>query len=380
MKLVQGDEVRLFKRPEKSIVIYPEKTMKDMPGRVIIETQEDDCIETVARKVVSAFLAGCAEIVVLLDTFEEDTQKKIIERLRRLTIDSLEDTELKYLANHPTTGEAGLLVQLVVKTDYSSGTVNLLKKLSEIHEDIVNLHRNAIRSINDFRADYADLLFKDDSRIDKAYLFVLRALKEAVVDETSMKHMGLGSLRECLAYRHIAKNLERISDHSARIGKSFCDLVHYEEGKVDTNRLEHFKKSLVLHVGFWNKIEDLSKLAISAFDDAVDSLLKRDYSNSDKVIQTVRDKKKGIVVKSRELIEEIPNLASNGFETDEICMLTQVIESIRRTAEYARGISEIALNLIFYEALLEAPKKGEYRIVPPSVVQTKAPKDVTLKH
>jgi phosphate uptake regulator len=83
-------------------------------------------------------------------------------------------------------------------------------------------------------------------------------------------------------------------------------------------------------------INKLSDLAISMFVSSMEALFKHDYDQAENVIEKlsqIRNLEKAAVISSQTVdIEEIPNLRL-------------LIESIRRTAEYATDISEVVLNL-----------------------------------
>ena len=80
----------------------------------------------------------------------------------------------------------------------------------------------------------------------------------------------------------------------------------------------------------------MSTLAISAFEDAIDSLFKHDFNLAENVIE----KAKEIVRLEKEAV-----LSSQKIGIKEIASLRLLIESVRRTAEYASDIAEIVLNL-----------------------------------
>ena len=80
----------------------------------------------------------------------------------------------------------------------------------------------------------------------------------------------------------------------------------------------------------------LSILANSMFESAMDALFRHDFNLAESVIE-----KLGQVHKlEKETVFLLPNA-----KIEEMVNLRLIIESIRRTAEYASDISEVVLNL-----------------------------------
>jgi len=80
----------------------------------------------------------------------------------------------------------------------------------------------------------------------------------------------------------------------------------------------------------------MSILAVSTFETAIESLFRLDFNLGESVIQ-----------KTKEIDSMMKGalLSSQKTGTEEIDNLKLVIESLRRTAEYASDIAEIVLNL-----------------------------------
>jgi phosphate uptake regulator len=84
------------------------------------------------------------------------------------------------------------------------------------------------------------------------------------------------------------------------------------------------------------KLEKMSTIAISMFETAVEALFRQDYALAESIIE----KTKEIISIEKEAV-----LSSQKMEIEEAPYLRLIIESIRRTAEYATDIAEIVLNL-----------------------------------
>jgi phosphate uptake regulator len=164
----------------------------------------------------------------------------------------------------------------------------------------------------------AKAVVETDREVNRFSLYIVRLLKLAVSNARIVREIGLDNPRECLGHRLIVKSVERTADHATKIAEN----VLFLKNPVNPELLERIKK--------------LSSLAISMFESAVEALFRHDYNLAESIIEKITQiykLEKDAVLSSRVVkIEEIPNLRL-------------LIESIRRTAEYASDISEVVLNL-----------------------------------
>jgi phosphate uptake regulator len=380
MKLCNKDkdedvEVVLLKRPENSAVIFFEKSGQDfIPRKLLIVPAKDEKVGTTVRKVVSAYLNGCNEIIISTKDLDESVNRELTKRLQRLVQDRLAHSELTYRSNNPQTEEPEAMLQITVNLDYNKDTVNVEELLAKIYRETINIHDNIINAIMAENPDprQAYIMWKHDIINDRSYFTIIRALKEAAVNEAVMPHIGVNSLRECLGYRQIASNFERISDHSSKIGKAFCNLVGYQ---VDEKGDEIINANLEVNIqefrrirsdpnynNFVEQFKKLDKEAMNIFKKSVNCLMYRKYSESDDLIEEVEQ---DTIKETRKLLDDIPTSIPSKY----VRVFSQMIESVGRIPEYSRGTMQIALNLIFYEAILKAKPTttGNYGLICPEV-------------
>jgi phosphate uptake regulator len=128
-----------------------------------------------------------------------------------------------------------------------------------------------------------------------------------------------------LGYRVIAKSVERIGDHAVKIAENVLSLDEKVSDSV------------------FQKVSEMSVFARSVFDDSIKSLFKKDYVLADSTVT----KAKAIV----QIETEAMRVIAKKVEANKISSLRMIMESIRRTAEYATDIAEIVLNLNIESAL-----------------------------
>jgi phosphate uptake regulator len=116
----------------------------------------------------------------------------------------------------------------------------------------------------------------------------------------------------------IAKSVERTADHATKIAENTLQLS------------EPVKEEIL------DKLAVLSGLANSMFEDTMEALFKHDFN----LAETVIEKLAQVYEAEKETVDSL-----SSAKADEIVDLRLIIESIRRTAEYAADISEVVLNM-----------------------------------
>jgi len=181
------------------------------------------------------------------------------------------------------------------------------------------MHEDAMQALKDLNRELARDVIALDDEVDRFSLYIIRQLKAAVQSERVLKDIGLSNPRDCLGYRVIAKSVERIADHAVKIAENALSL----HAKIDEPILR--------------KMMEMSSFARSVFDDSTKSLYKKDYPLADDVVA----KAKKIASMENEAIKAMPKKV----QAIEMSSARIIMESIRRTAEYASDIAEIVLNL-----------------------------------
>jgi len=156
-----------------------------------------------------------------------------------------------------------------------------------------------------------------DREVNRFGLYIVRLLKMAVSNPRIVKDIGLSNQKECLGYRLIAKSVERTADHATKIAENVLLL------RVPVN-----EKLL-------ERIDQLSNLAISMFEDSMEALFKSDFNLAETVIEKISQIAK---------LEKEAVFLSHNVGIEETASLRLIIESVRRTAEYASDVAEVVLN------------------------------------
>jgi phosphate uptake regulator len=307
-QLKKGSLMVLCEEDDGSLSLFPSKLEKqEKTEEVFIRVSANDNPDAVIRKAISAYLAGY-NILHLRAQGQQPFAVGLRNYLKNFARSYLVGTEI--VTDSPT----DLILQILL--NYPELSVeSALRRMAII---AASMHREAVACLSDLDFTAAKSVVETDREVNRFSLYILRLLKLAVANSRLVKEIGLNSPRECLGYRLIEKSVERTADHATKIAEN----VLFLKNSVNPELLD--------------KINKLSGAAISMFESSMEALFRHDYNQAESVIEQIaqiRKLEKDAVISSHALnIEEIPNIRL-------------LIESIRRTAEYASDISEVVLNL-----------------------------------
>jgi phosphate uptake regulator len=262
---------------------------------------------SLVRKIVSAYLVGY-NILHIKATDGSQLSSKQRSSLKTFAHDLLVGTEI--VIDTPTE------LTLQVLLSYPELSVqSALRRMSII---TASMHKDALVALQNLDYSLATDVVETDNEVDRFSLYVIRQLKMAVQNPRVIKEIGLTSARDCLGYRLVTKSVERTADHAAKIAQDVLLLKKPVDDKLQ------------------GIIAEMSSLAISTFESSIESLYKRDFALAEASIE----KTDSVLAIEKEAV-----VASQSIGIEEAANLRLIIESIRRTAEYAADIAEVVLNL-----------------------------------
>lgn len=315
-KLRKGSSLHIHEEEDGSLSIFPPELGKpERPEEALIKVSPKDNPNALTREAVAAYLVGYNIIRIRakkqqqLSSRQRNTLKTFARRLlvgTEIVTDTSTELTLQVLLSYPELSVPSALRRMgIITSSMHKDTITALKKLdSQLAEDVI----------------------ATDNEVDRFHLYIIRQLKMAVQNPRIIKEIGLKNPRDCLGYRLITKTVERTADHAVNIARNILTLKKGLDKKV----LE--------------KIEQMSAIAVSSFENAIESLFKRNFDKAEEIIE-----------KSKEIIslEEEAVLSSREIRMEEITNVRLIIESVTRAAEYASDIAEIVLNLTV-ESVIES--------------------------
>jgi phosphate uptake regulator len=307
-QLKKGSLMVLSEEDDGSLSITSSRLEKrEEKDEAYIRVSSNDNPDAVMRKAISAYLIGYDILHV-----RGQGQQSLAVGLRNY----MKNFARNYLVGAEIVIDSPTDLTLQVLLNYSELSVqSALRRMSVI---AASMHREAVGCLESLDYSAAKAVVGTDREVNRFSLYIVRLLKLAVSNARIVREIGLVNPRECLGYRLIVKSVERTADHATKIAENILAL----KDRINPELLE--------------KTEKLSSLAISMFESAVEAVFKHDYNLAESVIEKL--------VQVHELEKEAV-LSSHNVQIDQISNLRLLIESVRRTAEYASDISEVVLNL-----------------------------------
>jgi len=314
-QLKKGSLIKLREEEGGLLSIIPaDTTIHHERDETSIEVNPKDSPDLVIRKTVSTYLVGYNIIHIKGEGKKQlsTRQRHAIKTFSRnmlvgteIVTDTPEELTLQVLLSYPE-----LSVQ------------SALRRMSII---TASMQRDAITALKELDSQHAMEVLNTDNEVDRFNLYIVRQLKTAIQNPRIIKEIGLKNARYCLGYRLVTKAVERTADHAA----SIADKILLMKNKLGSETIE--------------KLEKMSGLAVSMFETAIESLFRQDYTLAESIVEKTKD------VAS---LEKAAVVSSQKIEVGDAPHMRLIIESIRRTAEYASDIAEVVLNLSVESILL----------------------------
>jgi phosphate uptake regulator len=306
--LKRGSSMVLREEEDGTLSISPTKfEKKEKKDDAYIRSNINDNPDTIMRTVIAAYLNGY-NIMHIRAQGQKVLSIKTRNHLKNFTRNYLVGTEIVT----DTPNELTLQVLL----NYPELTVhNALSRMSIIAS---SMQKEALTALNNLDQQNAKAVIETDREVNRFGLYIVRLLKLAVSNPRVVKDIGLSSQKECIGYRLIAKSVERTADHATKMAENTLFLKE----PVNASLLE--------------KINQLSVLANTMFENSIESLFKHDFNLAESVIEKLYQAHK---------FEKEAIILTHGINLEEIVNIRFLIESIRRIAEYASDISEVVLNM-----------------------------------
>ena len=313
MHLKAGDRVTLVREIDNSLSIVPIFTVaRESHNEVTALILPSESGNTLKRKVVSMYLAGYN--IIHLKIKSGRMNPALREAVREAVRRNLVGTEMIADASDNITLQVLLsLPELSINT-----------AIRRMYLIASSMHKDAILALAELNHELAEEVIRSDDEVDRFSLYVFRSLVMAMQNGRVLREMGLKNPADGLSYRVAAKSIERIADHAYSIADKAITL----SDKIPKDSLQ--------------KIEKMSHLALTVLNDSVESSLRRDYQLADKTVDSAKN--------IRTLEDEVMK-AIEKDQVRDISSIKLVLEDIRRTAEYASDIAEVAMNQTIDEVI-----------------------------
>jgi phosphate uptake regulator len=196
------------------------------------------------------------------------------------------------------------------------------RSIKRMHIIVKGMHEDVMRSLKTKDQDVIEDLISRDDDVDRLHWLIARQYNILLQNTSLAEKMNI-TVGIASTYFMISRIIERIGDHVVRIAQNTPVLI--------TNSLD---RKII------EKILTASTLALCIFNNSINSFFKKDIKSSNETFEAL--------VRLEKLCEEMNALALQQKGIVAIS-LGYIIESIRRTGEYAEDISENVINYLVAE-------------------------------
>lgn len=302
VRVHSGDSVAMIPLPDGTLLVNPNLTRKGSESvKKVIQLDTDD-LEQVFRRFVGAYLAGYSTIEF---RSRAAIEKEVRQSIRRFSKNLIGPEIIEEGQNTIT------MRNLLDASDFS-----LAKGIRRMHVIARDMHLEAVEALRTGNIESAAEVKSRDDEVDKLYWMIAKQYNLVLRDFSLAEKMQIRP-QEALGYLLVARSLERIADHAARIA---------------TNAQESLKGEALM-----GRMVLLSGAIIALLDDATSAFYKGRSDLSHEIVNRSRDLRKS----AQEMKHDLLTLHE---EPTTIVPLAYVIESLERTLAYATDIAEIGIN------------------------------------
>ena len=307
--LKQGDLLRISPQPDGSLTVVPQNLAAASGAEgaaASFEIAPGDDPESAVREFIARYLAGYNMIKIKFGQQAARYKNHVKDAIRRKLIgveiveefgDELTAQCLLYTAELPV--KKALARMSIIASSMQKDTMTALKGMDK---------------------GVASEIIQRDDEIDRFYFYIVRQLKMAVNNRSLLEEMELKRPTDCLGYRLVVKNVERVADHAVRIASVIMEMDEPIPPKA------------------YAKIAGLSKMANELYDGSMSALEKLDTAIAHRIIERTDAAQK--------LEDEIMEDVLGAHKSAKAVMEVEVIaHALKRIAEYGSDIAEMAINL-----------------------------------
>lgn len=305
-ELKRGDVVSLAIQRDRSLVVNIAK--KEKEGKEItlyVDPEEKEY--SIIRRIIACYLNGYSLIKVLTkDVFSVPHIKAIRNIVRMLYMRIMEsDAKSKLIQT--------LIDEAKAKPEIAIHRMQLIA---------LTMCRDALNSLKNRDVKLAKAVFALDDDVDNFAYFLLRLLRHAARDPIVSNQLDVDPI-DCMDHQNVVYRIEHAADHSASIAQNIIML--------DGSKQKIPDQLLTLMFDAGTKAIDLYEKAFNAF-----------FSKDVDVSVAILEEQTEIERRDREIATK--TFISKQTNALMICASCSIRDSIKRIAECAADIAEVAIN------------------------------------
>lgn len=304
LQIKVGENITIIKNSNQSLSLFRHEQNNQKENIATIYLNQKDSGDSIKRKIIAIYLAGYN--IIQIKTKGMKISLEHSKSIRELVRSSMIGTE-------------------IVESSSDAITIQILTRLPELSFETAlkrmylmatNMIKESIESLEERDILHANGVINMDDEVDRFGLYMRRNLVLAIGNQNILDEMGLQRPVDCLEYRTIVSKIERIADHAGLIAKR----IKFIEDKIEP-------KIII-------KIKKLAEKSLQVFEEAITAIQNHDFQKG----ENVADKVSKVIEEEKEIMSNIKENEKNST------IIRFVLEDLRRIAEYAGDIAEVAID------------------------------------
>jgi len=304
-KLKKNDPVGVIEQPDGTLLITAKKSGQQSSKVKIYDISNISDADYLFRLLIGAYIMGFSKIALMSKNRIDANLKSAIQKfsVNAMGFEIMEETA----------------TSAVIKSYMDPQAMPLDTNINRMYLKVKEMHEDAITALNESDTILAKETVKSDSVVDRLHWLIARQTNLIMRDTILAKNMKIEP-EQAINYLIISRILERIGDHAVNIAKHVPTITK-------TGLEQDLKEKLV----------NASKISLSILTQSMDAWKNKNIDNANSAIEALEE-----LTHTYEEIHKATTQESN----QPAIAVTYILESIRRTGEYAVDISEVTINLL----------------------------------
>ncbi|TFG05083.1 MAG: phosphate uptake regulator PhoU [Promethearchaeota archaeon] len=303
--LKKNDPIGIVEQPDGTLLITTKK-----PGEQVRKVKDLDISKIDNPSVLFRLLIGI--YIMGFSTIEIHSERRITPDLRETIQNFTQATIGPEVMSETET-------MVTIKDLIAPTEMPFDNTLSRMYILVKGMHEDAINALQKSDTDLAVKIRDRDFNVDRLHWLIARQSNVVMRDTMLSKEMSV-TPEQAANFFVISRIMERIGDHAVRIADNIPIIIE-----------KAIEKEIV------NKIIAASGMALQILANSVSAWEMGDITKANETIESISS----LV----EVCEDIHNDAIR-LQGEPPIAVIYIIESVRRTGEYAVDISEVTINLL----------------------------------
>lgn len=309
-ELKKGDAVSYSIQRDRSLVVYPSASKKELSKETTHRIAQKEDSDLITHKIIGSFLAGYSGITLLSENIFSIIQTKAIRKIAKTLY-------LRIMESNPK----GVYLQTIADESKAS----LDQAIQRMYMISRSMCEDVFVSLKNNDLELAKAVFSLDEDVDQFSFLILRLLRNAAQKPSLANEFRIDPL-DCMDHQTLIYRMEHAADYSAEIARHIVMLSGTKQ-KIPEEVLSLMVKS--------------GAEASELYFEAVNAFFSKDVSHSVEIM------KRHLKIEKRD--GEIASKAFIGSQktAELVCAICSIRDSIKRIADTAANIAEIAVNRAF---------------------------------